>query len=86
MKLKDRFVKQMIDDTQYLVAVGDEPFNGMIRSNGTAGHIVDLLETETTEEEIIEKMVQTYAAPRDRIAADVHRILDTLRSVGALEE
>ena len=47
---------------------------------------MECLKEETTEEAIVEKMVEKYDAPRERIAADVAKTLTKLRSVGALEE
>ena len=86
MKLKDDFITQDIDDTQFLVPIGGEAFNGIVRSNSTAAFIVDSLKEETTEEAIVDAMCARYDAPRTEIAADVKEILDTLRKINALEE
>ncbi len=86
MKLKSSFITQDIDDTQFLVPLGGEAFQGIVRSNKTAAFIVDCLKEETTEEGIVDKMCATYDAPRTEIAADVKKILDTLRGIHALEE
>ena len=47
---------------------------------------MECLKEDTTDEEIIEKMLARYDAPRERIAQDVARILAKLRSIGALHE
>lgn len=86
VKLKTDFIKQQIDDTQFLVPIGAESFHGIVRSNATAAAIVNLLETETTEESIVDAIYAKYDAPREKIAADVRTIIDTLRKVNALEE
>ena len=86
MKLKSTFVTQMIDDTQFLVPLGNEAFRGIVKSNSTAAFIVDQLKEDTTEEAIVDAMCAEYAAPRETIAADVKKILETLRSIHALEE
>lgn len=86
MKLKSDFITQSIDGTQFLVSVGAESFQGIVRSNKTAAFIVDCLKKETTEEKIVDAMCGKYIAPREEIAADVREILDTLRRIGALEE
>ena len=85
MKLKDDFIVQDIDDTQFLVPVGAEAFQGIVRSNKTAAFIVDCLKEETTAEAIVDAMCAKYDAPREQIAADVEEVLDTLWSVNALE-
>ena len=86
MKLKSDFIVQDIDDTQFLVPLGHEAFNGIVRSNKTAAFIVDCLREETTEEAIVEKMYAKYDASREKISSDVRKVLGVLRSVGALEE
>ena len=86
MKLKSDFITQDIDDTQFLVPVGAESFQGIVRSNKTAAFIVDCLKEETTEEKIVEAMCGKYAAPREEIAADVAEIISTLRGINALED
>ena len=86
MKLKDDFLTQDIDDVQFLVPIGMDSFYGLARSNKTAAFIVNCLKQETTADAIVDKMCAKYDAPRETIAADVCRILDTLRSIGALEE
>lgn len=86
MKLKDNFITQDIEDTQFMVAVGETSFNGIVRSNKTAAFIVDCLKTETTKEQIVDAMCRKYDAPKERVAADVGKILEKLRSIGALEE
>ena len=86
MKLKKEFVTQMIDDTQFLVPLGAESFRGIVRSNKTAAFIVDCLKEETTAEQIVDAMCERYDAPRETIAADVEKVLGTLRGICALEE
>ena len=86
MKLKDDFITQTIEDTQFLVATGAESFQGIVRSNQTAAFIVDCLKEETTEDAIVDAMCAKYDAPRDVIACDVKEVLDTLRKINALVE
>ena len=86
MKLKTDFITQDIEDTQFLVPIGAESFQGIVRSNKTAAFIVDCLKTDTTEEAICDAMCKKFDAPKAEIAADVKEILDTLRSINALEE
>ena len=86
MKLKPDFITQNIEDTQFLIAIGGDAFSGIVRSNKTAAFIVDCLQAETTEEAIVDKMCAKYDADRETIAADVKKILDTLRGINALVE
>ena len=86
MKLKDNFITQDVEDIQFLVPVGGEAFQGIVRSNETAAFIVNCLRNETTEEAIAEAMFEEYEAPKDVILADLRKILETLRGINALEE
>lgn len=86
MKLKMDFISQKIDDTFFLVPVGAEAFNGIIRGNKTAAFVIDCLKEETSEETIVDTMCDTFDAPRNVIASDVKVLLDELRSINALEE
>ena len=86
MKLKENYIVQEIDGEQFMVPVGGEAFNGIVRSNETAAFIVDCLKEETTEERIVDAMCTEYNAPREVIAADVAEIINTLRGIHALEE
>ena len=86
MKLKPDFISQDVDDVRFLVPVGAESFRGIVKSNKTAAFIVDLLAEETTEEAIVDAMCEKYDAPREQISRDVQGFLDSLRSIGALEE
>lgn len=61
-------------------------FNGMVRSNKTAGEIIDMLSSPITREEIIDAMLEKYDAPRELIAADVDKVLSALREIGAIDE
>lgn len=86
MKLKDGFITHETGGEQIMVAAGSESFSGLVRSNETAAFIVDCLGAETTENEIARKMSEKYDAPEAVIAKDVKRIIDMLRSIGAIDE
>lgn len=85
MKLKDGFITRELEGEQIMVSV-NSGFSGLVRSNKTAAFIVDCLGNDTTEDEIVEKMLEKYDAPKEVITEDVKTILDTLRSIGALDE
>lgn len=86
MKLKPTFIRQTIDNTVFLVPVEGSGPVSLIKGNFMMGRIIDLLQTETTQETITDALYAEYDAPRERIAADVARVMDTLRSAGAIEE
>lgn len=85
MKLKDNFITHETDGEQIMVAAGGS-FAGMVRSNATAAFIVDCLKTDTTEAEILEKMLGKYDADAEVMAKDIKAIIEKLRKIGAIDE
>lgn len=73
-------------DGEHILIDTDGTFSGIVRSNETAAFIVECLKKETTEEEIVNALCEKYDAPRAVIALDVKKIMENLRSVGALDE
>lgn len=86
MKLKDGFITHVMDGEQIMLGVGAVDFHGLVRSNETAAFIVDCLKKETTEEQIVDAMLEVYDAPREVVSADVAKILTKLRLIHALDE
>ena len=86
MKLKSDFITQQIDDTLYLVPVGTEEFRGLVKNNKTAAFVINCLKEETTEEAILDAMLNKYDASKDELSTGMNKVLDTLRQIGALEE
>lgn len=85
MKLKDNFITHETDGEQIMVAAGGS-FAGMVRSNATAAFIVDCLKTDTTEAEILDKMLAKYDADKNVMAEDLKMIIGKLRKIGAIDE
>lgn len=86
MKLNPNFITQEIDDTLFLVPVGNEEFKGIVRNNKTASFIINQLKEKTTRESIIAAMSDKYDAPEEVLAKDVDTALSKLREIGALDE
>lgn len=87
MKLKKGFITHMLGEEQLMVAAGPAAklFHGLVRSNETAAFIVDCLKKETTLEEIVKKMVDTYTVDPARAEKDIRAVLDKLSAIGAIE-
>lgn len=85
MKLKSNFVTHNTDGETLMISAGGS-FNGMVRTNSTAGMIIELLTTETTRDEIIAAMLEKYDVTEEILAHDVDRILTELRGIGAIDE
>ena len=86
MKLKDNFVTRDMGGTQVMVAVGGSAFSGIVRSNKTAGFIVDLLKTDTTKDQILSTVLDKYDVDPQTAEKDIEKVLEKLRGIGALDE
>ncbi len=88
MKLRKGFVTYTSDGEQLMVAAGPAAklFHGMVKSNETAAFIVDKLKKETTVEKIVDALCGEYEVDRETASADVNKIIDRLRSIGAIDE
>ncbi len=87
MKLKKDFIVHQAGKETMLVATGSAKFSGLVKGNKTAGEVLELLGTETTEaEDIVKKMREKYDAPEGAIERDVNKIITELKKIGAIDE
>lgn len=84
MKLNSDFITHEIGGEHILVSVGKTRFSGLARGNVTAAFIIEQLKEETTEEKIVEKLLEKYSVDRATAERDVGLIIDKLRSIGAI--
>ena len=85
MKLKESFVTHKNKD-DYMMIDASGKFAGLIHSNATTAFIVECLRTETTREEIIEKMLDKYDVTEAEAAAGADKVINALKSIGAVDE
>ena len=85
MKLKSTFITHTSGNEQLMISAGGD-FNGLVRSNSTAAEIIDMLKTETTREKIITAMLEKYEVEESVLSHDVDKVIDALRSIGAIDE
>lgn len=89
MKIKEGFILRDVADKTFVVAVGElsKTFNGIITLNETGKFIWQLLTTETTEEEIVEKLLlECEDAERSVVEKDVMNFIEQLKGDKILEE
>ena len=84
MKLKDEFITHNSDDESMLIPTADAKFSGIVRGNKTMGKIIDLLKEETTEDEIVAKLMDIYDIPEETVRKDVRTVIENLSNIGAL--
>lgn len=87
MKLNQNFITHASKGEHYMISTGNAEFKGIVKNNETASFIIECLKTETTEMEIVEKLLKKYTGTNiETIEKDVNCIIEKLRSIGALEE
>ena len=86
MRLKQNIVSQDIMDERFLIALADDSFQGMVRSNPTAAFIIELLKKGTTRDAIVDAVFEEYDADRKTIETDVDNVLEMLKSLNAIED
>ena len=86
MKLNSEFLYHENNGEVYLVPSGRAEFSGVVKGNKTFGEILGLLREDTTEQKIIDTLRKEYDdAAEDVIERDVHKAVESLRSIGAIE-
>ncbi len=86
MKLRKGFITHESNGEHITVTAGNTAFNGLVRSNKTAGFIVECLKENVTKEEIVHKMLDKYDACEETITKDVDMILAKLQEIGAIDD
>lgn len=86
MKLNSGFLAHDDGDNKLLVSTGATKFSGLVRSNSSAGFIIECLEQEITEDEIVTKMRRKWDVSDEIARRDVRKIVEQLRSIGAIDE
>lgn len=88
MKLKNGVVVYDVAGSPMVICSGEalDLLHGLIHNNKTGNFIFKQLQQETTEEAIVDAMVEKYDAPRDVIAKDVSNFVGQIREMGLLDE
>lgn len=88
MRLKYEFEIMDMGDVHIAVPVDNqvEEFRGGVRLNSSAAYFFELLQHDTTEEELVDALAARYQAPRDVLAADVHARIADLIQKGLITE
>ena len=87
MKAKYSFEIMELDDDMVAVPIGTngEQFNGVLKINETASAILKLLQVESTEEKIVDALLEEYSGEREEIADYVHSFLEYLKQENIIE-
>ena len=85
MKLKKEFLFHQSGKESVLIPTGGAGFSGLVRGNATLGTILELLQKETTKEQLIADLKERFEAPEGAIERDVEKVLAELTKIGALQ-
>lgn len=88
MKLKLSFETMELDDQIVAIPVGEfrESYQGVIVVNETGALILKLLMEETSEEEIVQRLCESYEVSEERAAADARKYIEEFRKRDFLME
>lgn len=88
MKFKDGVIITKNGDEHIIVAAGEagQMFSGMIKMNSTAAFIAELLQSETTEESLIDRLLEKYEVTPEQARLAVLSVLEKFRSAGLISE
>lgn len=84
MKLNYKFVTMNMNGQVVAVPVGDTAgeVHGMIRMNKTASVILSLLEEDTTEEKIVDSLLERFDVSKETLTLEVHKLIVHLQNEG----
>ena len=88
MRLKEGFVLRQVAGSHIVLPVGaaSVDFNGMVSLNETGALLWRTLEGGADSEALVSALTAEYEVERAEAAEGVEEFLETLRSVGCLEE
>lgn len=86
MKVKDGYMTRPMGDHYIVVAIGDveDEFDGLITLNNSGLFIWEQLQQEIDYEELLQRIVDRYDAPKQVIKADLDKFLKTAREANLI--
>ncbi len=86
MKTKYTFEIMEIDDQIMAVPIGEkaDELHGILKLNQSAAAILELLKEETSEEEIVQKLLEKYESSEEDMRSYVKGYLAELEEAGLL--
>lgn len=87
MKLKDGMITDTTNGDFVAIATGEasRSFSGLIRNNATSHFIFTQLMTDTTEEAILQAVLEKYDVSEETALRDIRRIIAQLREQNLLD-
>lgn len=87
MKAKEGFILGEVGEQTVIIPVGaaSKTFNGMVKLNATGKFLWDKLQTEVTEKDLVDALIDKYGIDEELALNDVQSFLSTLKKPGIIE-
>ena len=85
LRLKRNYVSHTFGGEHLTVGAGRDAFSGVIRANASAALLMEALSAGAEEAELTALLTERYAVSEETAARDVGELLETLRSIDAIE-
>lgn len=87
MKIKENFVLRKVSDAYVVMPIGSAAvnFNCMINLNETGAFLFNILVSETSKAELLNKLICEYDVSKDVAQADVNDFINKLKDANLLE-
>lgn len=87
MKISEGYLLRSVAGKNIVVSIGsDVNFNGMLTLNDTGVFLWNLLQKDTTKEEMLEAVLEEYDVSSDIALQDIESFLQKLKDTGILED
>lgn len=87
MKIKENFMLRKVADCYVVVPIGAAvaDFNGMINLNEAGAFLWQLLENDTTEDDVVAAMLERYEVDEEVARNDVKKFIAQLNDANLLD-
>lgn len=85
MKLKGKFETDVIDDDIILVSMDNATLQGFLRANKTAAFIIRCIEQDSSENEIVRKIVEEFHTTEDKARLGLSIVIEKLKIHGLID-
>lgn len=87
MKISDGYLLRTVAGKNIVVSIGnDVNFNGMLTLNDTGVFFWNLMQNETTKEEILRAVLEEYDVSEKEASRDIDEFIEKLSAAKILEE
>lgn len=87
MKIKDGYILREIAGNYVVLPIGEATidFNGMASLNGTGAFLFGKMSEDTTEEKLVQELLDTYDIDEETARRDVANFVEKIKGAGIIE-